>query len=561
MKILITQLMRMGDVLQSTPLFRALRHQYPGATIDVLARNLGRMVLERNPDINGITVYDEDRMFQDMKSQDADKLLDAYEIADGYIRGIREGGYDRVYNITHSIASAMLLKLAGVPEVVGAHLSDDWRFVLRGGWTNYFFTSVLHRDYNALNFCDITRNFADPSPLRPKVVFDVRDEDRQFIDALLAENGIGQNDTLVCLQLGASEERKRWPVDYFATLSKELVERFGARLFLAGVEREAHLGEAFQRRSAVPAVPLFGKTTLPQLAALLERCSVLVTNDTGTMHVAAAVECPVALVSVGYVHFRETGPYGSGHCAIEARREHLGRVDDPHGRVDRHTIRPEHVLKAVELLMQSDAYDPVPQIVDSHSFSAVELHMSRFAPDGCLEWYPVLRRPMTLTNMLRMAYRAMWLETFGHNTSDRAEKESLASLLWHHSPGGDAQIESWRLELQAVFDKLTETARHGVMLTEELLAMLRGGKITRRARELVAEMVRLDEDIRIFGELHDACKPLVMIARFERDNLEGADPMHLAEATLRIYRDLLDRAQLVRAKVDRIADLWQEVHG
>jgi lipopolysaccharide heptosyltransferase II len=561
MKILIAQMMRMGDVLQTTPMFRALRQQHPDAVIDVLVRNMGRPILERNPDINDIIVYDEDRMFLDMKSRDSDKLLDAYGIAEGYIRRIREGGYDRVYNCTHSIASAMLLKLAGAPDVVGAHLSDDWRFVLRGGWTNYFFTSVLHRDYNALNLCDITRNFAEPSNVRPKVVFDVRDEDRQFIDALLAEHHIGPDEPLVCLQLGASEERKRWPVDYFATLAKDLVERFGAKLFLAGVEKEAHLGEAFQRRSAVPAVQLFGKTKLPQLAALLERCRVLVTNDTGTMHMAAAVNCPVALVSVGYVHFRETGPYGSGHCAIEARRERLGRVDDPSGRASRHTIKPEHVLKAVELLWQTDAYDPVAQIVDSPAFTDVDMYMSRFSPDGCLEWYPVLRRPLTYTDLLRMAYRAMWLETFGQLNDERAEKESLASLLWHHSPTGDAQLESWRTELHAAFDRLIEMARRGVSLTEQLLAILRSGKVSRAARENVAEMVRLDEDIRIFGELHDACKPLVMIARFERDNLEGADPMRLAQTTLAIYRDLLQRAERVRAKIDRIVSLWQEVHG
>lgn len=561
MRILVGQMMRMGDVIQTTPLIRALRRQHPDAHIAVLVRKMGQAILERNPDVNEVLIYDEDGMFSDIQSQDSDRLLDAYACADAYVRLIRDGRYDVAYNCTHNISSAMLFKLGEVPRVVGAHLSDDWRFVLRGGWTNYFFASVLHRDYNALNLCDITRHFAEGDASQPRVVFEVRDEDRRFVDELFAEHGVGPNEPVVCLQLGASEENKRWPVDFFATLGGELAKRFGARLFLAGVESEAPLGEAFQRRCAASAVPLFGRTSVAQLAALLERARVLVTNDTGTMHLAAAVNCPVALVSVGYVHFRETGPYGSGHCAIEARRERLGRVDDPGHRAERHCIRPEHVLRAVELLWQTDPYDPVPQIVHSHAFAEVELHMSRFAPDGCLEWYPVIRRPLSQTALLRMAYRAMWLEALGKARNERAEKESLASLLWHHAPGGDAQIEAWRHELGATFDCLLELARRGVLLTEQLLGVLEGGRGMRRARDIVAELVRLDEEIRIFGEIHDACKPLVVIARFERDNLEGADPLRLAQTTLRIYRDLAQRAELTRAKIERIADLWPEVHG
>jgi lipopolysaccharide heptosyltransferase II len=561
MRILVAQMMRMGDVLQTTPLLRALRQCHPEAHIAVMARKMGKPILERNPDVNEVLVYDEERLFKDMRSQDSDKLLEAYRCAEEYIERIREGRYDVVYNCTHSLASAMLFKLAGVPKVVGAHLSDDWRFVLRGGWTNYFFASVLHRDYNALNLCDITRHFADGVTDSPRVVFEVEDADRARVDALLEESGVQPDEQLACFQLGASEERKRWPVDYFATLAAELAARFGLRVLLVGVETEAHLGEAFQRRASVPAVSLFGRTNLPQLGALLERSRVLVTNDTGTMHVAAAVNCPVVLASVGYVHFRETGPYGPGHCAVEGRRDRLGRVSDPSPRVERHTIRPEHVAKAVELVLRSDPREPVPQIVDAPAFAPVDLYMSRFAPDGCLEWYPVLRRPLTRTDYLRMAYRAMWLEFLGKKSDGRAETESLASLLWHHSPNGEVPVEAWRADGAARFAELAALARRGATVTEQLLAILESGKSMRLAQEAVAELVRLDEEIRIFGELHDAVKPLVVIARFERDNLEGADPLRLAQTTLQIYRDLDCCAGLMGEKLDRVAELWREVHG
>ena len=561
LRILVAQMMRMGDVLQTTPLIRALRQQHPDAHIAALVRRMGKPILDRNPDVNEIIIYDEDRMFSDMRAQDSDKFLDAYRCAEDYIARIRNGRFDVVYNCTHNIASAMLFKLAGVPKVVGAHLSDDWRFVLRGGWTNYFFASVLHRDFNGLNLCDITRHFAEGNPSFPRVVFDVTDEDRKFVDRILADSGVEGDDPYVCFQLGASEENKRWPVDYFATLAGEISSRLGARIFLVGVESEAHLGETFERRATVPTTSLFGKTNLPQLGALLERARVLVTNDTGTMHVAAGVGCPVVLASVGYVHFRETGPYGSGHCAVEARRDRLSRIGEAAGRTERHVIRPEHMLRAVELTLRSDPHEPVPQIVDAPAFASVDLYMSRFAADGCLEWYPLIRRPLTRNDYLRMAYRAMWLEFLGKNTGSRAERESIASIVWHHSPVGEASLERWRLEDDQRFGELAALARRGVATTEQLLAILESGKGMRRARDVVSELVKLDEEIRIFGELHDACKPMVVIARFERDNLEGADPLRLAQTTLQIYRDLARRAELAREKLTRIVEIWHEVHG
>lgn len=561
MRILVAQMTRMGDVLQTTPLIRALRRQHPDAHIAALVRRMGRPILERNPDVNEIIVYDEEPMFRDMRAQDSDKLLAAFESAERFIEKIRRGNFDVVYNCTHNIASAMLFKLAGVPKIVGAHLSDDWRFVLRGGWTNYFFASVLHREYNALNLCDIARHFAEHRNGTPRVVFDVRHEDREFVESLLAEHGVAPDEPLVCMQLGASEDRKRWPVDSFAAVADELAARYGARIFLVGVASEAPLGDTFQRRAAAAPVSLFGRTTLPQLAALLERARALITNDTGTMHLAAAVNCPVVLVSVGYVHFRETGPYGPGHCAVESRRDRLGRVSESEAPVRRQTIRPEHVLKAVELVWQSDPDDAVPQIVESPGFAPVDLYVSRFAPDGCLEWYPAIRRPIGRTDLLRMAYRAMWLEDLGDGHDERTETESLASLLWHFSPTADAFLDEWKAELAGLFRQLHGLAREAVAATEQLLALLEGGQSMRKAREAVAEMTRIDEDIRIFGELHDAVKPLVVIARFERDNLEGADPLRLAQTTLRINRDLCRRCELMGKKLDRIAVLWHEVHG
>lgn len=560
MRILVVQTTRMGDVLQTSPLLHMLREKDPDAHITIMVRGMGKTIAEHHPAVDEVIVYNEDDLFLDMRSQDSDRLLKAYRRADRCVQSLKEGGYDIAYNVTHSVASAMLMKLAEIPKVVGAHLSDDWQFVLRGPWATYFFTSVFSREYNDLNLCDISRNFVRGAPPCRRLVFELRDEERAFVDELLEQHGAGGDRFVACMQLGASETGKRWSARRFAELARLLKDRWNAQIFLLGVEEEAPLGEEFEQHAPGLATPLYGKTSIPQVAALLERSRVLVTNDTGTMHIAAAVGCPIALVSVGHVHYRETGPYGEGHCAIEWRRASLGRSDFvPGAAEEREAIRPEQVMRAIELVLEGPPDDAagLRQLEEESELNTVDLYISRFAPDGFLQFYPVVRRPMTQRDYMRLAYRTMWLEHLGAAANKRDEQESLRLMLRHYDGPAPELVAQWRDESCAVFRELASLAQGGIKTTEKLLDTLRKQQID-RAKQLVTQLMRLDEDMRIFSELHPPCRPLILIARFERDNLEGADPVRLAETTRDIYRACFSRARLVERKLDKVAELFAQ---
>jgi len=568
MRILVLQTTRMGDVLQTTPLIRGLRLNHPDAHIAVMVRKMGKTIAERNPDIDEVLVYDEDDVFRDLRSGDSDRFLRAYRESDEFIQRIRGGRFDVAYNCTHSLASAMLLTIAGIPNVVGAHLSDDWQFVLRGPWTNYFFTSVFAREYNDLNLCDITRRFVENAPADPRLVLDVRDEDREFVDGLLAENGVGPDDFVACFQLGASEQNKRWSESHFAALGRMLSERLNARIFLVGVKEEEPLGRAFEEQAPGLAVHLYGKTSIPQVAALLERSRLLVTNDTGTMHIAAAVGCPLVLVSVGHVHFRETGPYGEGHCAIEYRRQSLGRADGVHGGLEERTsILPEQVYRAVELTLESQkgdtphksrgAFQPSQTLQE---LETVDLHITRFAKDGCLQWYPLLQRPLARSDFIRIAYRLMWLDYLGAQRHPAVERESLEELARWYQPPEDGAAGVWKEELAAMFVELAGMAGEGIADTQRLLDLVQQSPppkgTAQKAERLIRNLSTLDERMRLCGEMNPPCRPLVLISRYERDNLEGADPAILYQRSFQIYQDCKNRAELFVKKAATAAEFF-----
>lgn len=560
MRILVAQMTRMGDMLQTSPLIRSLRQAHPDAHIAAMVRRMGKFIAERHPDIDEIIIYDEDEMFRNLRSGDSEKLLAAYERAVAYVDQIRGGRYDVVYNCTQSIGSAMLLKLAEVPKVVGAHLSEDWQFVLRGRWTNYFFASVYNREYCDLNLCDVFRNLPEDPGECQALVFDIQDQDRAAAQSLLQESGIAPGDPYICMQLGASENAKRWPEYRFAELARLIREQTGAHVVLVGVDAEAALGERFGEHQPGLFAPLFGKTSIPELAALLGGAQLLVTNDTGTMHIASAANCPVVLVSVGPVHFRETGPYGVGHVAVEQRREFLMAGDersvDPR---ERGAIRAEQVLFAVQGVLERASSGEAAE--ECAGLDDVVLYRSDFAPDGCLEWYPALRRPLLEADFLRIAYRCMWLAFMKQGYSEEQERASLEAMLRCYDDAAQGGPGQWGEEASNAFAGLGALAGQGVQETEQLIEALSGQRDLAKAQEVVSGLSQLDESIRIHGEVHRATRPLAAIARFERDNLEGTEALLVAQSTLQIYRDLLVRAELMREKLETVCGIWRELNS
>ncbi len=560
MKILVLQTARIGDTIQTTPLFHQIRLKYPDAHITVMIRQMSEEVIKANPDVDDYIVYHEDPIFNDMISRDSERYLNAYKEVEKLILDLRGRNFDVAYNITHSTSSALLLKLAQIPKVIGAHLSEDWQFTLRGPWTVYFFTSVLSRDYNDLNLCDIFKLYEPVEETVKELFFDVSPNAMEFTDNLFTEYNITPNDFVVCMQLGASETNKRWPAEYFAQLGKKLHEKYKARIFLVGVPSEAELGQKFQKEVPGLAIPLFGKTTIPQLAGLLKRSNLLVTNDTGTMHLASAVKCPVMLVSVGYVHFRETGPYGVGNCAIELK-ERSFKMDITSKTSDIHPldkIQPEQVLKAIDWLLAMRKEKRLIQHELTPDMDSVNVHISEFAPDGCLQFYPVIRREIEEKEFLRLAYRLMWLEHLNVNPHKQTENENLQKFCQFYDVPEAKTISIWNKEFRNAFEELAGKYKQGIHLTEQLKNTIADNKIL-RAREQVKLLTEIDEQIRIYGELNPYLKPITLVTKFERDNLEGSNPLDLAKQTLNIYRGGYERSTLMAKKVKKCCDYLQNI--
>lgn len=295
-RILVINVNWVGDVLFSTPFIRAIRQAYPGSYIACLVHPRCVEMLEGNPRINEIIVYDEEGLHRSLFG----KLR--------LIMLLKKKRFDTAFLLHRSFTKALLAALAGISSRIG-YPTKKRSWLLTKAVEEY--SDEPHKVEYFLNIaraCGIKRGGTSYE-------FFVNDADRKFARDLLAENGIKDADTLAVICPGGNWDPKRWPKENFAGLADILIEQFSAKVVISGAKKDARLADEIKRlMKHVPAITC-GRTTLRQLGALLERADLVIANDTGPMHIAVAMKTKV-IALFGPTSPEITGPYGEGEYRV-----------------------------------------------------------------------------------------------------------------------------------------------------------------------------------------------------------------------------------------------------
>ena len=281
MKILVVGPSWVGDMMMSQSLYRTLRARYPQAIIDVMAPAWCRPLLSRMPEVN----------------EAIPMPLGHGALAIGERRklghSLRERRYDRAYVLPNSFKSALVPFFANIP------LRTGWRGEMRFGLLNDMrkldkqrYPLMIER-FMALAFepgAELPKPYPNPS-LRI---------DTATRDAALARFGLSLDRPVLALCPGAEfGESKRWPAEHFAKVA-ELKIRDGWQVWLFGSKNDHPVGEQILER-LIPglreeAVNLAGQTSLAEAIDLLSCADAVVSNDSGLMHVSAALGRPLAAI-------------------------------------------------------------------------------------------------------------------------------------------------------------------------------------------------------------------------------------------------------------------------
>jgi ADP-heptose:LPS heptosyltransferase len=504
-EILLLCLTRFGDLIQTTPLIRGLRKAHPDAriTLAVLKNFIGILPLIQGYD--RAFVFDKDEAVRKIRCES--EPLAAYRHMDEFVTLLEKEEYDLVVNLTCDRMSAYIVSTLKAATVSGITASGGGQRVISGMWGNYLF-SVLrgeNRKFNRINLVDIFTKMGGVNPDGQAVELHETAAGKLFADRFIEEEGLAGK-KLIGIQLGASESVRCWPVKSFAKLSDLLQTETGARTLLFGSTGERGLAEEAMAIMQSTPVNTVGKTGIEELCSLVKRCSLLVTNDTGTMHFAAAGGTPVVMLSVGPAFFRSTGPCSAGNLALQPQLpcspcRYNFVCQDP---VCRSIISVEMAHNACRLLLGETVDLPA-------AFPDVSVHQSDFGPDGFLEWHALCNEDAEMTE-LTDRYTNHWKNFLDGEVTLRPEH--LTSL----SP------------------KLEVLLARGKALTAQIIdATLQVPLPVKRVAALGEQEAAVEAEIRLLGSCDPAMAPLVDFLTLIRENIADNDLHTIARQTHSLY--------------------------
>lgn len=315
-QVLILNITRMGDLVQMGALLERLHEEWPGVAVDLVVDRRFAPVAALLKGLRDVVALDFHALIDESRVSAKD-VVALYQEAVAWAKPLAERRYDRVVNLTFTVPSALLAGYIGAPDIRGAQSAWDGGIVIENPWMAYFSDFQQFRRLHRFNLVDIyALGGSGPGTYKP-LTLTVPDEDRAWAQQMLAGSS-----GWIAVQAGASDSMKAWRPHLFGQALAQFSRRWpGGILCLGSREEEATIAEVLrvyrEAGGQRPVKNMAGRTTVNQLAGLLAECRVLLTNDTGPMHISVAVGTPVIDLSVGHVAFQETGPYGPGHWVIQ----------------------------------------------------------------------------------------------------------------------------------------------------------------------------------------------------------------------------------------------------
>ncbi|KMP12471.1 hypothetical protein UR09_01005 [Candidatus Nitromaritima sp. SCGC AAA799-A02] len=549
-KILVLNMTRMGDLIQSTPVIAGLRDQYPNAQITLMVTSDFAEFSERIPKIDDRVVFNL-RQFEDKSKLKGVLWIELYRYLESFLDDLRSKEYDLLINLSHSKLSAFILSYLEIKNLRGFACNETGDRMALDPWMQYFGIEPFNRTYNPFNLVEIFTRSVGAAPEDHPLHIQVKPGDDETVAELAQREDIEKDDLLIGIQAGSSLEGRRWPARDFAALADNLTAKLGAKILLFGVQSEAGLAQEI--RSSVShkdrVIDLTGKTNIGQLTALVKRCSYLVTNDTGTMHIAAAVGTPIAGLFFAHAHPYETGPYSPGHIIFQARIPcaPCSYGVECNNVVCVRKVNPRHLFSMIENHLKEGEWS-LPDSMGS--LDEVNIYRTRIGKDRRLRLEPLVGHPLTLTDVFRECYARVWLDSLRAGSDAKAESCDLSERLLEEYDCADLSHLSAQLtEKTGLLEELDKLARRGIRRTEEIAKLSssrRPGNKVSRLQVLAQRIQSLDEEIDRIGCVHPELKPVTDMFCKRKENFQGNDTARLALETRRCYQKLREDGSALR---------------
>jgi heptosyltransferase-1 len=289
----------LGDIMHSLPVLTALRRRFPEAHICWIVNRSYAPLIEQHPDLNEVLCFDRGALRKGW-------LKGSWEFS-RFLQRVRGQRFDLVIDLQGLLRTGLMCLASGAAVRIGlasaregatlcyTHRIDD-RTDVQHAVDRYW------RVIEALGDAPATKAFHVP------IHSDARDWAQEILQHLPRPH--------LAIGVGSRWLTKRWPPEHFAGLARRAQAEYGGTAIFVGAPEEASLADQAAALVPGPTCALTGKTTLPQLVAVLHEADAMIANDTGPLHLAVALGRPVVAPYTCTV-IRRTGPYGQMDRAVE----------------------------------------------------------------------------------------------------------------------------------------------------------------------------------------------------------------------------------------------------
>jgi ADP-heptose:LPS heptosyltransferase len=528
--VLLVNITRLGDMLQATPTIAGIKMDNPNAKITVLVEKQFEEVCHFLPNIDEVVALDLGMTVRSL-AREQDGIVDAFDYISEVVSKLRAQNFDYCLNMSSSAYTALLLKLVGIERNGGWTSDEEGYRVISSDWAKLFAASVFHqnRHYNSLNLVDIFRCSADVDKHPNRLLIKLLPEALDYADSLLREANFTNTGPIIAVQAGASQQKRQWLPRNFVEFINELVNKQNARVVMVGTKKEMEIIQPIL--DGVNSKNVFcaaGRTSIPQLAALLSKAQLLVTGDTGTMHVSVAAGTPVVSMFLASAFGFETGPYGEGNIIIQPSIA-CGpcNPNKPCARPDCHdTFSPSLVAKLVEMRLSGDFKSLDSSLI---SPSQAIVYRSYFDEHGFCDLEPLNGNNSSELNAYRSAYRELWLDELAGVSISKNKKSNSTLKIAKEIDG---------------IDRIVDVANQGAQLIDRLVGAISdtsvSAKVLTEINDNLTENDRIIEDL---GFNYPHLGPLSRMFIFAKENISGTDALELASQMKEHYCALSRRGK------------------
>jgi heptosyltransferase I len=325
----------LGDIVHSLPVLTALRRRFPAAQIAWVINRAYAPLVFGHPDLNEIIPFDRGAMR-------AGLLTGGMSFA-RFLRDLRKRRFDLVIDLQGLLRTGLMTMATRAPVRIGlasaregatmcyTHRVDDRTDV----------SHAVDRYWRVAEALGITSYKSFHVPIQTEAREWAREQLQSFPRPWLA------------VGVGSRWLTKRWPPEHFAALACRVQDRFGGTAVFVGAPEEASLADQAAGTLRAPVCRLTGKTTLPQLVALLAEVDAMIANDTGPLHLAVALGRPVVAPYTCTLS-EKTGPYGQSDRAVATsiwcRGSYLKTCPRMECMVD---LTPDRLWPALEMILRT----------------------------------------------------------------------------------------------------------------------------------------------------------------------------------------------------------------